>query len=96
MMAPKRYFEINWPLTECFFNFLDANLSAEDSVLENGVSNGLNENSNPLSSRSLMDEPGSIGGGDPLGTIHILRNHFLKISSKCNVEKEILSFWRKK
>ena len=61
-----------------FFNFLDANLSAEDSVLENGVSNGLNENSNPLSSRSLMDEPGSIGGGDPLGTIHLLRKHFLK------------------
>ena len=62
-----------------FFNFLDANLSAEDSVLENGVSNGLNENSNPLSSRSLMDEPGSIGGGDPLGTIHILRKHFYKV-----------------
>merc|ERR1719464_693762 len=48
-------------------NTNDANLSAEDSVVENGVSNGLNENSNPLSSRSLMDEPGSIGGGDPLG-----------------------------
>jgi hypothetical protein len=48
-------------------NTNDANLSAEDSVVENGVSNGLNENSNPLSSRSLMDEPGSLGGGDPLG-----------------------------
>ena len=60
----------------CFSFFLDANLSAEDSVVENGLSNGLNENSNPLSSRSLMDEPGSIGGGDPLGTFHILRKHF--------------------
>jgi hypothetical protein len=48
-------------------NTNDANLSAEDAVVENGVSNGLNENSNPLSSRSLMDEPGSLGGGDPLG-----------------------------